>query len=150
MIFMLTDSPVSRCDAPQDEIKLVMAEQFKSVVTDFQETWSCMFLGDGRSRARLLSIYNWPPKLSLGYLMLKPHSEMTAGLVTSYTEAALQRKGSGMGTGEPPRCGQAGLGAAGLMPQNLCARNIYFPFQPPATLVASALSSVREAESAFG
>lgn len=80
---MLTDSLVSQCDAPQDEIKLEMAEQLKSAVTDIWETRPCMFLRDGRSRARLLSTYNWPQKLSLGYLMLKPHSEATAGLVTS-------------------------------------------------------------------
>lgn len=109
-----------------------------------------MFLRGGRSRARLPSTFNWPPKLSLGYLMLKPHSEAIAGLVTSHAEAASQRNGSGMGVGETPKCGWAGLGAAGPTPQNLCASNIYSLFQPPDALVASALSSAREVESAFG
>lgn len=35
VIFMLTDSLLSRCNAPWDKIKLAMAEQLKSVVTDF-------------------------------------------------------------------------------------------------------------------
>ena len=109
-----------------------------------------MFLGDGRSHARLLSSYNWHQELSLGYLMLKPHSEAIAGLVTSHAEAVSQRNGSGMGTGETSKCGQAGPRAAGLTPQNLCVPNVHFLFQPPDALVASALSSAREAESAFG
>lgn len=109
-----------------------------------------MFLRGGRSRAWLLSTFNWPPKLSLGYLMLKPHSEAIAGLVTSRAEAASQRNGSGMGVGETSKCGWAALGAAGLTPQNPCASNIYFLFQPPNALFASALSSAREVESAFG
>lgn len=63
---------------------------------------------------------------------------------------ALQRKGSGRGTGEPSKRSWVGLGAAGVMPLNVCTPNVYFPFQLPVTLVASALSSAMEAEPAFG
>lgn len=90
-----------------------------------------MFLRNGRKHARLLSTYYWLQKLSMGYLVLKLHSEVIAGLITSCAEVALQRNGCGMGTGETPKRGWAGLAAAGLMPHNLHATNVYFPFQQP-------------------
>lgn len=142
---MPTDSLVSQNDALRDEIKLAMAEQLNSAATDFQETRSCMFLRNGRSHAWLISTYNWPPKLSLGYLVLTLHSEAIAGslraaLMLHYKEWVWD------GDRRTPKVwsGWSATTKISVLP------TFIFHFSCPPALVTSALSSAREAESAFG
>lgn len=46
---MLTASLASPCNTLRDKIKPALAEQLKSVPTNFYEMWSCVRLGDGKS-----------------------------------------------------------------------------------------------------